>query len=104
MSDPPNAGENGGPRPESRAGMPAGAAANGGPAPPGPHAGPPAPLVLSVAAGGLGLVLLVAAAVLGSSALSVAGVVAGTASLGAALYWRSLLISAWAARKQSPRR
>lgn len=66
----------------------------------GDGSGPPAPLVLSIAAGAVGLVLLVAAAVVGSTALSVAGVIAGTASLGAALYWRSLLINAWAAQKQ----
>jgi hypothetical protein len=70
----------------------------------GPEGGPPAPLVLSIVAGAVGLVLLVAGAVAGSTALSVAGVVAGTASLGAALYWRSLLISAWAAQKQGSRR
>lgn len=64
---------------------------------------PPVPLVLSCATGALGLVLLVAGAALGSRALSLAGVVGGTLSLGAALYWRSLLISAWAAQKAQRR-
>lgn len=61
---------------------------------------PPVPLVLSCAMGGIGVVLLLLGAVVGNAGLSVAGVVAGTASLGAALYWRSLLITAWAARKE----
>lgn len=61
---------------------------------------PPLPLVVSCAMGAVGLVLLVAGALLGSAALSLAGVVAGTLSLGAALYWRSILITAWAAQKQ----
>lgn len=64
---------------------------------------PPVPFVLSCATGALGLVLLVAGAALGNRALSVAGVVGGTLSLGAALYWRSLLISAWAAQKVQKR-
>lgn len=59
----------------------------------------PVPLVLSCMAGAVGLVLLVAGAVSSTTSLSVAGVVAGSASLGAALYWRSLLISSWAAQK-----
>ena len=72
-----------------------------GPAPP----APPVPLVLSCAMGGIGVVMLLLGAVFGNDGLSVAGVVAGTASLGAALYWRSLLISAWAARREPrPRR
>lgn len=61
---------------------------------------PPVPLVLSCGAGVLGFVLLVAGAVAGNSGLSVAGVAAGSASLCAALYWRSLLISAWAAKRR----
>ena len=68
-------------------------------------AAPPVPLVLSCAMGGIGVVLLLLGAVVGNTGLSVAGVVAGTVSLGAALYWRSLLISAWAARREPrPRR
>ena len=70
-----------------------------------PEPAPPVPLVLSCAMGGVGVVLLLLGAVVGNAGLSVAGVVAGTASLGAALYWRSLLISAWAARRERrPRR
>ena len=65
---------------------------------------PPAPLVLSCALGAVGFVLLVVGAALDSTAVSVAGVVAGTLSLGAALFWRSLLISAWAERRGRPRR
>lgn len=84
-------------------------ATNGGEPGPGPAPGtpppPPVPLVLSCVAGAIGFVLLVVGLVAGSTALSVAGFLAGTISLGAALYWRSLLISAWAARKQGgPRR
>lgn len=61
---------------------------------------PPAPLVVSCLAGLAGLVLLAAAAVTGTTALSLAGVAAGSVSLGGALYWRSLLISSWAAQKR----
>lgn len=60
----------------------------------------PFPLVASCVAGVVGVLLLVAGAISGAAGLSVAGVVAGTLSLCAALYWRSLLISSWAARKQ----
>ena len=70
----------------------------------GEPARPPTPLVLSIALGAVGFLLLVVGAVLDSAAVSVAGVVAGTLSLGAALYWRSLLISAWAERRGRPRR
>lgn len=66
--------------------------------PPAPR--PPAPFVLSCAAGAVGLVLLLVGLVSGSSGLAIAGVVAGSLSLGAALYWRSLLISAWAEQKR----
>ena len=71
--------------------------------PPDPRPRPPVPLVLSCVAGGVGLVLLIAGAVAGSTPLSGAGVVAGSGSLGAALYWRSLLISSWAAQKRGRR-
>lgn len=64
----------------------------------------PVPLVASCVAGLVGFVLLVAGAASGTAGLSVAGVVAGSASLGAALYWRSLLISSWAAQKAQERR
>lgn len=66
-------------------------------------ASPPLPLVLSCLAGVVGTVLLVAGAVAGRTGLSIAGVVAGSLSLVAALYWRSLLISSYAARKQGRR-
>jgi hypothetical protein len=46
--------------------------------------------------GVVGAVALVAGALFDSAALSLVGVLAGTVSLGAALYWRSLLITAWA--------
>jgi hypothetical protein len=62
--------------------------------------GPPVPLVLSIAFGVLGSVLLVAGLVGGSPGLAVGGFAAGSLSLGAALYWRSLLISSWAAQKR----
>ncbi|MGI8684427.1 MAG: hypothetical protein ACR2MO_04950 [Acidimicrobiales bacterium] len=74
-------------------------ATNGGEAP-GKRPPTPAPLVLSCVAGALGLALLIAGAVSGTAGLSVAGFVAGSASLGAALYWRSLLISSWADQKR----
>lgn len=61
---------------------------------------PPVPLVLSCAMGALGFVLLVAGLLWGSTPLAVGGFVGGALSLGAALYWRSLLVSAWAARKR----
>lgn len=66
---------------------------------------PPVPLVLSCVAGAAGFLLLVAGAVVDSTGLSVAGFVAGSLSLGAALYWRSLLISSWAVQRRgrSPR-
>lgn len=55
---------------------------------------PPA-LALSVAMGALGLVLFLVGAVVRSDGVFVAAVAAGALSLGAALYWRSELISAW---------
>jgi hypothetical protein len=71
---------------------------NGG-APPPPER-PPVPLVLSIAFGALGFVLLAAGLIGGSTGLAVAGFAAGSLSLGAALYWRSLLINSWAAQKR----
>lgn len=71
----------------------------GGPAPT-EQPRPPVPLVLSIAFGVLGAVLLVAGLVGGSTGLAVGGFAAGSLSLGAALYWRSLLISSWAAQKR----
>ena len=63
----------------------------------------PTPFVLSVALGAVGLVLLVPGVLLGNRALALAGFAAGALSLGAALYWRSLLVNAWAAQKRARR-
>ena len=60
----------------------------------------PVPLVVSCAFGALGLVCILIGAVLGVEGLFVAGVALGALSLGAALYWRSELISEW--RKGRP--
>ncbi|MDP8975573.1 MAG: hypothetical protein M3N28_04260 [Actinomycetota bacterium] len=62
----------------------------------------PAALVASVALGVAGAVLFVLGALFGSDAIFVAGATAGALSLGAALYWRSELISAW--RRDPPPR
>ena len=61
---------------------------------------PPVPFVLSCALGALGFVLLLAGVVLGSTGLAVAGFASGSLSLAAALYWRSLLVTAWAEQKR----
>ena len=77
-----------------------GSESNGGqPAAPS-RPGAPVPLTLSIVAGALGVALLLLGAVTGNDALPVAAVVAGSLSLGAALYWRSMLISAWGAQKR----
>ena len=76
---------------------------NGAGDPPPGQPKPPFPLVLSIVFGALGFVLLAAGLVAGSTGLAVAGFAAGSLSLGAALYWRSLLISAWAAQKKARR-
>lgn len=55
----------------------------------------PTALAASVVLGGLGVVLFIVGALAGISALFVAGAAAGALSLGAALYWRSELVSAW---------
>lgn len=73
---------------------------SGGPAAPAARPATPVPLVLSIVAGALGVVLLLLGAITGNDALSVAAVIAGSVSLGAALYWRSMLISAWGAQKR----
>ncbi len=62
----------------------------------------PAALVVSVVLGIVGAVLFVVGALLGSDAVFVAGATAGALSLGAALYWRSELITAW--RRDRPHR
>ena len=72
--------------------------------PPAERPPPNVPLVLSCAFGVLGLVLLVAGATLGNTGLAVAGFAAGSLSLAAALYWRSLLVNAWAEKRGRPPR
>ena len=62
----------------------------------------PTALVLSVGLGVAGVLLFAIGAVTGTDAVFVAGAAAGALSLGAALYWRSELISAW--RGDRPRR
>lgn len=68
-------------------------------APEGGGGSPPA-LVLSCVLGAVGLLLLVAGAMAGGDGLFVAAFVAGSLSLGAALYWRSELVSSWARRRR----
>ncbi|MDP9069985.1 MAG: hypothetical protein M3N68_01605 [Actinomycetota bacterium] len=60
---------------------------------------PPA-LVLSCALGAVGVVLFLFGSVVHSEGAFVAGAAAGALSLGAALYWRSELVSSWADRKR----
>lgn len=55
----------------------------------------PVPLVLSAACGAVGVVLLLIGAITSTNAFFFAGMLAGVASLGVALYWRSELIAAW---------
>lgn len=63
----------------------------------------PTALMASVVLGVTGMILFVAGALVGSDAVFVAGATAGALSLGAALYWRSELISAWRAdRRRRP--
>ncbi len=63
----------------------------------------PAPLVISCVFGIVGLLLIVAGAATSTEGAFLAGMVAGILSLAAALYWRSELVSAWAARKKAER-
>lgn len=65
-----------------------------------PRPARPLPFVLSSALGVVGLVLLVPGLAFGSTVLALTGFAAGALSLGAALYWRSQLISAWAQQKR----
>lgn len=60
----------------------------------------PVALALSCLFGALGLVLLVGGLATSTNAVLMAGTMAGTLSLAAALYWRSDLVSSWAARKR----
>ncbi len=62
---------------------------------------PPA-LVVSVAFGSVGVVLLLVGLVIGSQTVLIAGVAAGVVSLVAVLVWREQLIEAWHARKTQP--
>ncbi len=62
----------------------------------------PVALVLSVALGIIGAVLFLFGGLFGSDTVFMAGATAGALSLGAALYWRSELITAW--RRDRPRR
>jgi hypothetical protein len=55
----------------------------------------PVPLLVSCAFGALGLACILVGAVVGVEGLFVAGAALGALSLGAALYWRSELISEW---------
>lgn len=64
-----------------------------------PRSRRPVAFTISCWAGGLGALLLIAGALTSTEAVSVAGFVAGALSLAAALYWRSELVSAWAARR-----
>jgi len=66
-----------------------------------PSRRPPA-LVASVTLGVVGAILFLLGALLASNAVFVAGAASGALSLGAALYWRSELITAW--RRDRPRR
>jgi hypothetical protein len=59
--------------------------------------------VLSCVFGVVGVLLVVAALAFDADALYFAAIGAGALSLGAALYWRSLLVADWAARKPRPR-
>jgi hypothetical protein len=56
--------------------------------------------IASCVCGAVGVLMILAAALGDVDSLYFAGIVAGAASLGAALYWRSLLVSDWAERKR----
>ncbi len=56
---------------------------------------PPLSLVLSCLLGAVGLVWFALGALVGNDTLFVVGAGFGALSLGAALYWRSELISSW---------
>ncbi len=60
----------------------------------------PVALVLSCALGALGVVFFLVGAAVGREGAFVAGSAAGALSLAAALYWRSELVSSWAARRR----
>lgn len=60
----------------------------------------PAAFTASAAFGVVGLLLLLAGWLVDNDALFLVGLVAGTASLAAALWWRSQLVAAWRARSR----
>ncbi len=59
----------------------------------------PRPLVVACVLGAVGAVVLLVGVAISSEALAVAGVAVGGLSLGAALFWRSELITAWRAER-----
>jgi hypothetical protein len=59
--------------------------------------------LLSCAIGAVGVGLVLVAGITGLGAIFVAALLAGSLSLGAALYWRSLLETDWASRKPRTR-
>jgi len=61
----------------------------------------PMPLILASGFGALGVVLIVAGLAASVVCILLAGLAAGVLSLSFALFWRSELVSAWAAAKRS---
>ena len=59
--------------------------------------------LLSCAFGAVGVGLVLVAVITGLEAIFVVALVAGCLSLGAALYWRSLLVTDWASHKPRAR-
>jgi hypothetical protein len=55
--------------------------------------------LLSCAFGALGVAFVLIGVITGVEPMYVVAIAAGSLSLGTALYWRSLLVSDWAARK-----
>lgn len=65
-----------------------------------PTAQTPPALTLSVAAGAVGVLLLLVGAVTSTNAFFFAALASGSLSLAAALYWRGELIAAWREKKR----
>ena len=61
----------------------------------------PTALALSCVFGAVGVVLLLGGLATSTNAVLFAGIGAGILSLASALYWRSDLVSSWAARKRA---
>lgn len=61
----------------------------------------PVPLLLACVFGALGMALIVAGLASSVVGILLAGLAAGVLSLSFALFWRSELVSAWAAAKRS---